>query len=63
MIMDTIKNVNERTTYKTVLAEVRGNIKRPSLEQESKTSRMVVVAGVAGLLGVLALVNYMGKKT
>ena len=35
---------------------------RETPEQESTTTKWVVVTGVAGLLGVLALVNYMGNK-
>ena len=50
------------THQQLMLAVGQSSAPRSTPEEEINTTKWMVAAGVAGLLGVLALVNYMGKK-
>ena len=52
----------KKVTHEQLMLAVGQSTPRETPEQESTTTKWVVVTGVAGLLGVLALVNYMGNK-
>lgn len=53
----------KKVTYQELMMAVSDSSPRPTPQQNAESSKWVVAAGVAGLIGVLALMNYMGKKS
>lgn len=56
--------MKEKMTHeKLMLAVTENGQDKPTPAQDAETTKYVVAAGVAGLIGVLALINYIGKKS